>query len=107
MVVGGASEGALRPRRGSRGPRPSSVSYTHLLGETEAAALPTDERIRRAAELDDPALAALFFQFGRYLLIASSRPGTQPANLQGIWNQELSPPWDSKWTCLLYTSRCV
>ncbi len=73
------------------------------LGETEAAALPTDERIRRAAELDDPALAALFFQFGRYLLIASSRPGTQPANLQGIWNQELSPPWDSKWTVNINT----
>lgn len=73
------------------------------LGSTEAAHLPTDERIRRAAELDDPALAALYFQFGRYLLIASSRPGTQPANLQGIWNQELAPPWDSKWTVNINT----
>ena len=46
----------------------------------------------------DPALAALFFQFGRYLLISSSRPGTQAANLQGIWNELLSPPWESKYT---------
>ncbi len=46
----------------------------------------------------DPALSALFFQYGRYLLISSSRPGSQPANLQGIWNDSLNPPWDSKWT---------
>jgi alpha-L-fucosidase 2 len=46
----------------------------------------------------DPALAALHFQYGRYLLIASSRPGSQPANLQGVWNEELNPPWESKWT---------
>ena len=47
---------------------------------------------------DDPALATLYFQYGRYLLIASSRPGTQPANLQGIWNELLDPPWESKYT---------
>jgi alpha-L-fucosidase 2 len=64
----------------------------------ERASLPTDERIQRAAQRDDPSLAALFFQFGRYLLIASSRPGCQPANLQGVWNDQLSPPWDSKYT---------
>ncbi len=46
----------------------------------------------------DPALAALYFQYGRYLLISSSRPGGQPANLQGLWNDELNPPWESKWT---------
>lgn len=68
------------------------------LGRTAAADLPTDERIRRSAELDDPALAALYHQYGRYLLIASSRPGTQPANLQGIWNERTRPSWDSKWT---------
>jgi alpha-L-fucosidase 2 len=68
------------------------------LGRTPAAALPTDERIRRSAELDDPALAALYAQYGRYLLIASSRPGTQPANLQGIWNERTRPSWQSKWT---------
>lgn len=72
------------------------------LGRTAAADLSTDERIRRAkspeALLADPALAALEFQYGRYLLIASSRPGSQPANLQGVWNSLLAPPWESKWT---------
>ena len=46
----------------------------------------------------DPHLEALYFQFGRYLLIASSRPGSLPANLQGIWNDNPSPPWESKYT---------
>jgi len=68
------------------------------LGRSPAADLPTDQRIARSGELDDPALAALYYQFGRYLLIASSRPGTQPANLQGIWNERTTPPWESKWT---------
>ncbi len=68
------------------------------LGHTPAAELPTDERVRRFADGNDPALAALYFQFGRYLLISSSRPGTQPANLQGIWNDSLNPPWQSKYT---------
>jgi alpha-L-fucosidase 2 len=67
-----------------------------------ASDLPTDERIRRvrkAGNIDaDPALAALEFAYGRYLLIASSRPGTQPANLQGVWNELLDPPWESKYT---------
>lgn len=60
--------------------------------------IPTDRRILRYAEAGDPALAALVFQFGRYLLTASSRLGTQPANLQGIWNDEVRPPWSSNWT---------
>jgi alpha-L-fucosidase 2 len=71
------------------------------LGETGAAARPTNERLRdvkRAGLAADPALPALFFDYGRYLLIASSRPGGQPANLQGIWNELLDPPWESKWT---------
>ncbi len=68
------------------------------LGRTEAAKLPTDERIARSGDLDDPALAALYYQYGRYLLISASRPGTQPANLQGIWNERTNPPWESKWT---------
>jgi alpha-L-fucosidase 2 len=59
---------------------------------------PTDQRIADAKTADDPALAALYFQFGRYLLISSSRPGGQPANLQGLWNDQLRPPWGSKWT---------
>jgi alpha-L-fucosidase 2 len=54
--------------------------------------------LRKGGLLNDPALAALYFQYGRYLLIASSRPGSQPANLQGIWNDQLAPPWESKWT---------
>jgi alpha-L-fucosidase 2 len=68
------------------------------LGTTAAAALPTDERLQRNQQQPDPALAALYFQFGRYLLISTSQPGTQPANLQGIWNPLVSPPWDSKYT---------
>ena len=73
------------------------------LGTTAAAALPTDERVVNFATTDDPALVALYFQYGRYLLISSSRPGTQPANLQGIWNDSLSPPWDSKYTININT----
>jgi alpha-L-fucosidase 2 len=68
------------------------------LGTTDAADKPTDERIAAFARGADPQLIELYFQFGRYLLIASSRPGTQPANLQGIWNREMQPPWDSKYT---------
>ncbi|MBN1249946.1 MAG: glycoside hydrolase family 95 protein [Anaerolineae bacterium] len=68
------------------------------LGTTEAIATPTDRRLARFSEGNDPQLAALFFQYGRYLLIASSRPGTQPANLQGIWNDMVTPPWNSNYT---------
>ena len=64
----------------------------------DVLALPTDERIKRFAGAPDPDLAALYYQFGRYLLIASSRPGTQAANLQGIWNDNSNPWWDSKYT---------
>jgi alpha-L-fucosidase 2 len=73
------------------------------LGSSPAAALPTDERVRDSAKLTDPALAALYYQFGRYLLICSSRPGCQPANLQGIWNDKLNPPWGSKYTININT----
>jgi len=73
------------------------------LGRTPAAALPTDERIKHFGEGNDPQLAALTFQYGRYLLIASSRPNSQPANLQGVWNPHLRPPWDSKYTCNINT----
>ena len=73
------------------------------VGSTDAARLPTDERLKKVATQPDPQLAALYFQFGRYLLIGSSRPGTQPANLQGIWNDQLRPPWDSKWTVNINT----
>lgn len=60
--------------------------------------LPTNERIARLATSSDPDLASLYYQFGRYLLISSSRPGTQAANLQGIWNDSSNPWWDSKYT---------
>lgn len=68
-----------------------------------ASALPTDERIRANVQADEPALAALYFAYARYLLICSSRPGTQPANLQGIWNDSTSPPWGSKYTININT----
>jgi alpha-L-fucosidase 2 len=73
------------------------------LGASETSLLPTDERIAKHADGNDPQLAALLFQYGRYLLIASSRPGCQPANLQGLWNDELSPPWESKYTVNINT----
>jgi alpha-L-fucosidase 2 len=58
----------------------------------------TPERLAATADHADPNLLALYFQFGRYLLIASSREGTQAANLQGIWNDKVRPPWSSNWT---------
>ncbi len=60
--------------------------------------LPTDERLAKFSTSNDPSFVALYQQYGRYLLIAASRPGTKPANLQGIWNDLLSPPWGSKYT---------
>jgi len=61
-----------------------------------APELPTDERLQRVRDgAEDPRLVAQYFQFGRYLLIGSSRPGTQPANLQGIWAHGMNPPWNS------------
>ena len=71
------------------------------LGSFDQAKLPTNQRLEavKTRGLDaDPDLAALYFQYGRYLLISSSRAGGQPANLQGLWNEELNPPWESKWT---------
>jgi alpha-L-fucosidase 2 len=65
---------------------------------SEAAKLPTDERLKSYASQPDPSLAALYFQYGRYLLIASSRPHTQAANLQGIWSDNIRPPWSSNYT---------
>ncbi|MDX1942339.1 MAG: glycoside hydrolase family 95 protein [Saprospiraceae bacterium] len=68
------------------------------LGTTAAADLPTDERLKNFRNVNDPHLVTLYYQYGRYLLISSSQPGGQPANLQGIWNNRLRPPWDSKYT---------
>ncbi|HEU4603002.1 MAG TPA: glycoside hydrolase family 95 protein, partial [Steroidobacteraceae bacterium] len=84
--------------------------YANLFGRVtldltgnEAGFTPTDERIRKSGYRVDPALSALYFQYGRYLLVSSSRPGTQPANLQGIWNERPRPPWESKWTININT----
>ena len=71
---------------------------TLSLDSNKAASQPTDERLKNFSATPDPSLLALYFQYGRYLLISSSRPGTQPANLQGIWNYQVQPPWSSNWT---------
>ena len=68
------------------------------LGTTDAANLPTDERLKNFKSVNDPSFVTLYYQFSRYLLISSSQPGGQPANLQGIWNDKINPPWDSKYT---------
>lgn len=68
------------------------------LGTTPEVNLPTDERLKIFRNSNDPQFVALYYQFGRYLLISSSQPGSQPANLQGIWNNSLTPAWDSKYT---------
>ena len=68
------------------------------LGTTDAARQPTDQRLKKFDSANDPQLVSLYYQFGRYLLISSSQPGGQPCNLQGIWNNKLYPPWDSKYT---------
>lgn len=73
------------------------------LGRTPAADRPTDERILNSGATPDPQLIELYFQYGRYLLIASSRPGSQPANLQGIWNDAVRPPWSSNYTVNINT----
>lgn len=68
------------------------------LGTSQEAEAETDVRIRNFGNGKDPSLAVLLFQYGRYLLISSSQPGGQPANLQGIWNDKLLAPWDGKYT---------
>lgn len=68
------------------------------IGGWERAQLPTDRRIAEFAAADDPQLTALYFHYGRYLLISSSQPGGVPANLQGIWNDRLLAAWDGKYT---------
>jgi alpha-L-fucosidase 2 len=73
------------------------------LGITDSVKNPTDRRLEQFATGNDPQLVSLYFQFGRYLLITTSRSGGQPANLQGIWNDQLTPPWDSKYTVNINT----
>ena len=73
------------------------------LGATDSMKLPTDVRIAHFADGNDPQLATIYFQFARYLLICCSRPGGQPATLQGLWNDSMTPPWDSKYTININT----
>lgn len=74
------------------------------LGEPRADTMPTPQRLHTyQASAGDPALIALYVQYARYMMISSSREGTYPANLQGIWNQELEPPWGSKYTVNINT----
>jgi alpha-L-fucosidase 2 len=73
------------------------------LGKTDSIKNPTDVRLRDFANGNDPQLATIYYQFGRYLLISSSQPGGQPANLQGIWNNKMDPPWGSKYTININT----
>jgi alpha-L-fucosidase 2 len=68
------------------------------LGSSVNEQLPTDKRLEQFAKSSDPSFVSLYVQYGRYLLISSSRPGTRPANLQGVWNELLTPPWGSKYT---------
>jgi alpha-L-fucosidase 2 len=73
------------------------------LGKSELSNRPTNIRLNTYKDDKDPNLVSILYQYGRYLLISSSRPGTQPANLQGIWNDKLFPPWDSKYTTNINT----
>ena len=73
-------------------------TFSIELGKSTSDTQPTDQRLARFGSANDPAFMALYVQYGRYLLISSSRPGTRPANLQGIWNELLTPPWGSKYT---------
>ena len=88
------------------GPTVNSISpdaAAPAAGSVKTPPVPTDERLRHFAAGDDSALAVLLFQYGRYLLISSSRPGGQPANLQGIWNDNVRPPWSCNWTLNINT----
>ncbi|RLD96278.1 MAG: glycoside hydrolase family 95 protein [Bacteroidetes bacterium] len=73
------------------------------LGKSDISMRPTNERLTSFKQDEDPNMVSLLYQYGRYLLISSSRAGTQPANLQGIWNDKLAPPWDSKYTININT----
>ena len=73
------------------------------LGHTDRAKQPLEQRLRNFKDVWDPDLAATYFQFGRYLLISCSQPGSQPANLQGIWNEKNKAPWQGNYTTNINT----
>ncbi|TDQ76483.1 glycoside hydrolase family 95 protein [Sphingobacterium yanglingense] len=75
-----------------------------LVAPTDYSQLPTDQRLKLFMQHgDDVGLQKLYYQFGRYLLISSSRPGSRPANLQGLWNDKIHPPWGSNYTININT----
>ncbi len=76
-----------------------SIDFGHSAAENS----PTDVRLKEVQTAMDLSLSALYVQYARYLILSSSRPGTYPANLQGIWNDKISPPWDSKYTVNINT----
>ncbi len=96
--AGGKSFAALRDAHVADYKRLFSRVSLDLGAPSAPSRLPTDERIERFANGRDPSLAALYFHFGRYLMIAGSRPGGQPLNLQGLWNPHVIPPWASAYT---------
>ncbi|NCI49550.1 glycoside hydrolase family 95 protein [Sediminibacterium roseum] len=73
------------------------------LGNTTQSGKPTDQRVAEFGSGNDPQLVSLYFQFGRYLMISGSQPNANPTNLQGKWNDKLTPPWDSKYTININT----
>ena len=75
-----------------------SLNLSSNSSTSRASSLPTDQRLMAFADSNDPDMVSLMMQYGRYLLISSSQPGGQPANLQGVWNDKLNAPWDSKYT---------
>jgi alpha-L-fucosidase 2 len=70
----------------------------NLAAKTKQSLLPTDKRVELFSNGKDPSFVSLYFQFGRYLMISGSRPGGQPLNLQGIWNELMAPPWNGAYT---------
>jgi alpha-L-fucosidase 2 len=104
QIAGAAPLGFARLARDSASSHQRLFRRVALdLGPAHDDHLPTDGRIAANQARHDPSLAALYFNYARYLLISSSRPGTQPANLQGIWNQHTDPPWGSKYTININT----
>jgi len=76
---------------------------TNNLEKASFDTIPTNRRLSRFAQTGDPGLVELYYQYGRYLTIAGSRPGTQPTNLQGIWNRHVQPPWGCNYTVNINT----
>ena len=115
-IEGDAGQMAQKPMAKAAGRSYAALRQAHLadyqprfrrfslhLGASSLANRPTDARIRTFAQDQDPSLAALYCQYARYLLLSCSRPGGQPATLQGLWNDSLTPPWGSKYTVNINT----